>query len=187
MACGAGAILALGPTLFYWWLGPNNFIGYPVLVIFLVTFLLEHHANVFSTCARATDDEAYGLSSVATGIIKLLLALVLTRRFGLPGLAASTLIAQLAINDWFMVYRSVRRLKINFATHARRVLIPCAGLFVTVLVFGLALQRLLSDYSPGSRVLTVSMFSVIFLAAGLWALALESSQQTWLLRRIGLG
>ena len=187
MACGAGAILSLGPTLFHWWLGPNNFIGYPVLTLFLVTFLLEHHANVFSTCARATDDEAYGFSSLGTGLMKLLLAWLLTRHFGLAGLAASTLFAQLALNNWFMVYRSVVRLRISFADHVRRVLIPCAGLFVAVLVVGLFAQNFLGDYSPALRVLTVSFLSIGLLGVALWTLALESSQQSWFLRRLRLG
>jgi O-antigen/teichoic acid export membrane protein len=186
MACGAGAILSLGPTLFHWWLGPNSFIGYPVLIMFLVTFGLEHHANVFSTCARATDDEAYGLSSIGTGMIKLLLALVFTRQFGLPGLAASTLVAQLAINNWYMPYRSSLRLRIKLAEHARCVLVPCAALFATVLVVGLAAQRLLSDCAPASRVLTVSIIGIVLLTSALWTIALESSQQLWVLRRIGL-
>src|SRR5260370_33183387 len=94
MGCGGGAILALGPTLFEVWLGPGNFIGYPVLGIFLATFILEHHANVFSSCGRATDDEAYAVSSIASGLLKLCLAWLLTTRLGLAGFALCTLLGQ---------------------------------------------------------------------------------------------
>jgi O-antigen/teichoic acid export membrane protein len=186
MACGAGAILSLGPTLFQSWLGPGNFIGYPVLVLFLVSFVLEHHANVFSTCARATGDEAYGLSSLGTGLLKLLLAWLLTRRFGLAGLAASTLLAQAILNDWFMVYRSVVRLKVNFGEHVLRVLVPCAGLFMVALCVGLLIENVFPDLKPGIRVLIVSSLAAFLLVASFWSMALESSQRSWLLRRTGL-
>ena len=35
MACGGACILALGPLLFDLWLGPGNFIGYPIMAVFL--------------------------------------------------------------------------------------------------------------------------------------------------------
>ena len=182
MACGAGAILSLGSTLFQTWLGPGNFIGYPVLILFLVTFGLEHHANVFSTCARATGDEAYGLSSIGTGLLKLLLAWLLTRRFGLAGLAVSTLLAQAFLNDWFMVYRSVVRLKLDFGEHVLKVLVPCAGLFIAALCAGLLIENGLPDLKPGIRVLMVSSVTAFLLAAAFWSMALESSQRSSLLR-----
>ncbi len=182
MACGAGAILSLGSTLFQSWLGPGNFIGYPVLVLFLVTFVLEHHANVYSTCARATGDEAYGLSSLGTGLLKLLLAWLLMRRYGLAGLAASTLLAQAILNDWFMVYRSVVRLKVKFGEHVLKVLVPSAGLFIAALCVGLLIENGLPDLKPGLRVLIVSSLTALLLAACFWSMALESSQRSWLLR-----
>jgi O-antigen/teichoic acid export membrane protein len=186
MACGAGAILSLGSTLFQTWLGPGNFIGYPVIVLFLVTLGLEHHANVFSTCARATGDEAYGLSSLVTGLLKVLLAWLLTRRFGLPGLAASTLLAQAILNDWFMVYRSVVRLNVNFGEHVLKVLVPCAGLFIAVLCSGLLIQIAFPELKPGIRVLLVSSSASLLLALSFWSMALEKSERSWLLRRTGL-
>jgi O-antigen/teichoic acid export membrane protein len=186
MACGAGAVLSLGSALFQSWLGPGNFIGYPVLLLLLATFFLEHHASVFSTCARATGDEAYGLSSLGTGLLKLLLAWLLTRRFGLPGLAASTLLAQVVLNDWFMVYRSAVRLGVNFSEHARRVLLPCVGLFIAALCVGLLIEKLLPELKPGIRVLIVSSLTSLLLAGSLWSMALDNSQRCWLLRRAGL-
>lgn len=186
MACGAGAILSLGATVFESWLGPGNFIGYPVLILFMVNFGLEHHANVFSTCARATGDEAYGPASLVTGLLKVLLAWLLTRRFGLAGLAASTLLAQAILNDWFMVYRSVVRLKVNFAEHLLKVLVPGAGLFIAALCGGLAIETALPELKPWIRVLLVSSLASLLLAASFWSLALEKSQRSSVLRRTGL-
>ncbi|HTL16188.1 MAG TPA: hypothetical protein VL793_03075 [Patescibacteria group bacterium] len=184
MACGAGAIIAMGPVFFDFWLGAGNFIGYPVLGIFLITFLLEHHANVFSTCGRATDDEAYAASSILTGVLKLFLAWLLTSRFGLIGLACSTLVAQGAINDWFMVRRSAVRLKVNFADHCREVLLPIGLLFAAALGSGCLVKALTPDLNPTARIVLISAPAMVLLAVSLWRLALEHSQRAWLLRRI---
>lgn len=182
MGCGGGAILALGPALFDFWIGPGHFVGYPVLAIFLVTFALEHHANVFSSCARATDYEAYALSSLMAGLLKLGLALALSRWLGLVGLALSTLVAQGLTNDWFMVYRSLQRLKMDFAVHVREVLAPCSLIFALALVFGRALDRGLAGQLLSIRVAMVVAFAGILLAASVWHLALDSGERNRVLQ-----
>ncbi|HZR18243.1 MAG TPA: lipopolysaccharide biosynthesis protein [Verrucomicrobiae bacterium] len=186
MACGAAAILALGPALFQLWLGPGNFVGYPVLAVFLAIFLLEHHANVFSTCGRATDDEAYAASSIATGLLKIFLAWFLTARFGLVGLACSTLLAQAAVNDWFMVWRSARRLNVKFGAHFREVLLPFAVLFLASLCLGLFLKSLTRQAGLAFQVLAVGGTAMVLLAGSLWQFALAPSHRTWVLRRLRL-
>ena len=182
MGCGAGAILALGPALFDLWLGPGNFVGYPVLGIFLAMFALEHHANVFSSCARATQDEAYAISSLLAGVLKLGLALVLSYWLGLVGLALSSLVAQGLTNDWFMVYRSVKRLHIDFTAHCREVILPCLLLFVTALGLGRWVNGVLFEQPLSVRVVMVSMVAGLVLAASLWRLGLDASQRNRVLR-----
>ena len=183
MGCGAGAILALGPALFELWLGPGNFVGYPVLGIFLATFVLEHHANVFGSCGRATDDEAYALSSVAAGILKLGLAFLLTTRFGLTGLALSTLIAQSLTNDWFMVYRTLNRLRIRFLDHMHEVLLPCSLIFCAALGFGVFLDNLMREQQLPVRVGIVSAAGAALLCGALWRFALNAAQRNRILSR----
>ena len=183
MGSGAGAILALGPTLFEFWLGPGNFIGYPVLGIFLATFIFEHHANVFSSCGRATDDEAYAVSSIASGVMKLFLAWTLMPRLGLAGLALSTLLAQGASNYWFMVYRPMKRLQVNFGEHVRKVIAPGAAIFLLALGLGLWANRALGTQSPLARVALVSGVAAMLLSASLWRLVLDEAQRALLLRR----
>ena len=182
MSCGGGAILALGPTLFDFWLGPGNFVGYPVLGIFLGMFALEHHANVFGSCGRATDDEAYAASSIAAGVLKLGLASLLSLRLGLTGLALSTLVAQGLTNDWFMVYRSAKRLRIEFATHFREVLVPCLLIFLAALILGKAAGQLFSEQRLLVRVGTVSLVAGLLLGASVWRLGLDASQRTRVLQ-----
>jgi O-antigen/teichoic acid export membrane protein len=185
MGCGAGAILALGPVLFELWLGPGNFVGYPVLAIFLTQFVLEHHANVFSSCARATQDEAYAISSLLAGVLKVGLALALSSRLGLVGLALSTLMAQGLTNGWFMVYRSVQRLHVDFQRHCHQVILPCLLLFLATLALGRWTVCFCSAQTPWVRVLAVSILAGLMLAASLWHMALEKSQRRRVLRWAG--
>ncbi len=182
MGCGGAAILALGPTLFDFWLGPGNFVGYPVLGIFLLMFALEHHANVFSSCSRATDDEAYAVSSIAGGVLKLGLALLLSSWLGLTGLALSTLLAQGLTNDWFMVYRSLKRLQIEFTAHFREVIIPCLLIFLAAYILGRSVDILLSEQRLLVRVGTVSGVAALLLGASLWRLGLDAAQRNRVLQ-----
>jgi O-antigen/teichoic acid export membrane protein len=184
MACGGGAVLALGPVLFEFWLGRGNFIGYPVLGIFLATFMLEHHANVFGSCGRATNDEAYAASSLAAGALKVVLAFLLIARLGLMGLALSTLVAQVLTNDWFMVYRSMKRLGVNFGEHVKEVLAPALVTFLAALGLGLVLNALLCEQPVALRVGMVSVLAGLLLAGSVWRLALDGSQRSRVLRRI---
>ena len=184
MACGAAAILALGPALFDAWLGAGNFVGYPVLLIFLATFFLEHHANVFSTCGRATDDEAYAGWSVAAGLLKVGLALLLTGWLGLAGLALSTLIAQGLTNDWFMVYRSARRLGVGLGEHARAVLVPVALAFGGVLGLSIGLDSLLAGKPAPVRVGMVSSVAASVLVGTFWHVTFDPKRRGSALSRL---
>jgi len=185
MACGSATILCLGPTLFDVWLGPGNFIGYPVLGIFLATFVLEHHANVFSTCSRATNDEAYAIWSVAAGIIKVILALVLMRRFGLAGLALSTLLAQGLTTDWFMVYRSGIRLAVDYEAHVRQVVIPFFSVLATASAIAATVNALTSAQPAGIRLPAVVFSALVTLAGSVWLVILRPADRACVLKTIG--
>ena len=101
--CGSAAILASGDSLFNVWLGRFNYVGWPIVALFVATFVFEQQTFTISTGSRATEDEAFAGAMMSGGIMKLLLALVLTKRFGLVGLAASSLLAQLATAHWFAI------------------------------------------------------------------------------------
>jgi hypothetical protein len=172
--------------LFELWLGTGNFVGYAVLGTFLASFILEHHANVFSTCARATNDEAYAVSSLAGGVLKLVLAWGLTARLGLAGLALSTLLAQGVTNDWYMVYRSASRLGVSFGEHVRQVLVPVTVVSGTAFGLGFLVNELFKGHAPELRVALVTLAGGLVLAASAWGLVLDRSHRNWTLRKLGL-
>ena len=88
MLAGAGCILALGSTLFDVWLGAGHYVGVIVVAILLGTFVLEQQAYVIGTACRATGDEAFYLSTLVAGALKIGLSFLLGSAFGLTGLAS---------------------------------------------------------------------------------------------------
>ncbi len=173
MAAGGACILALGPRLFDVWLGTGNFIGYAILGIFLALMWLEAHCYIITQSSRATEDEAFAFWAMGAGILKLGLATVLGMRFGLLGIAAATLIAQLFTNHWYMVYRGLKRLQIGLEGHVTHVLIPVAVLFVVVWGAGVMLLNAGLFGSEVAELIGCVCLSCTILAAFMWFFVLE--------------
>jgi len=173
MAAGGACVLVLGPRLFDAWLGHGNFVGYPILCIFFVLLFLESHSFIITQGSRATEDEAFAFWALGGGISKLILSVLLGARFGLVGIASSTLIAQLATSHWYMVYRGLNRLQISFESHAANVLLPVTGLFVLVSTADWLLLAGNLFSSGWSAVLVGSAMAGIILAAFMWFFVLE--------------
>jgi O-antigen/teichoic acid export membrane protein len=173
MAAGGACILVLGPRLFDVWLGKDNFIGYPILGIFFVLLFLETQCFIITLGSRATEDEAFAFWALGAGVLKLTLAAILGVRFGLLGIASSTLIAQLATNHWYMVYRGLKRLQISFESHVVNVILPVAGLFVAVsAAVWIPLTGNLFE-TEWSAVLGSACIACVLLSAYMWFFVLE--------------
>ncbi|HEV3271715.1 MAG TPA: lipopolysaccharide biosynthesis protein [Candidatus Methylacidiphilales bacterium] len=178
MAAGGACVLVLGPRLFDVWLGRGNYIGLPILCIFFVLLLLEAQCYIITLGSRATEDEAFAFWALGAGVLKLTLSVFLGVRFGLLGIASSTLIAELATNHWYMVYRGLKRLRIGFESHVMNVLLPVAGLFVAVMV---AVWLPISENlfpTEGAAVLGSGAISGVLLAAFMWFFVLERGHRT---------
>ena len=134
MLSASAFLLVSGPLLFRLWLGPGAFVGYAILAAFLVTETLDVQSYVVSASSRATEDEAFVVSSLAGGVLKLVLSYLLARELGLLGIVLGTVIALAATNHWYMVYRGLRRLKMSLREYAATVLVPCGLLFPAFLV-----------------------------------------------------
>ena len=136
MGCGSACVLVSGESLFRLWLGPGSYVGAAVVLMFCVTFTLEAHHVVVSVASRATEDEAFAAWALGAGALNLLLTWALIEPFGLLGVAAGTMIAQMCTNNWFAVYRGLRRLKMGIRQHVFRIVLPAAG--VSALAWGAA-------------------------------------------------
>jgi O-antigen/teichoic acid export membrane protein len=182
MGCGGAVLIGLGPVLFDLWLRPGNFVGYPVLIVFFAIFVLEQHANVFGFFGRATGDEAYAWTSLGAGLLKIVLAFIGIKMFGLFGLALSTLVAQGVTNSWFMVYRAASRLNIPMGEHISKVLLPCALVFGVTLALVAGVKKLFADYFPAWQIAAGTTVAGGVLLITLWALVLTTEHRARLLR-----
>ncbi len=177
MTCGSAVVLALGRRLFDFWLGPGNFVGYPILLLLIGVYLFEQHSWILSTASRATEDEAFAVCATLGGAAKLMLAFLLMPRFGLLGLAASMFLAQLATGHWFTTYRSLTRLQFSFGEHLTRSVLPCLVPGVLTAAAVMALVHLLAK-SPGWVVVVSSCgIAAIILISAAWILVLEPAQR----------
>jgi O-antigen/teichoic acid export membrane protein len=183
MAAGGACILVLGRRLFDVWLGGDNYIGLPILILFFVLLFLETQCFIVTLGSRATEDEAFAFWALGAGVLKLGLAAILGARYGLIGIASSTLFAQLATNHWYMVYRGLKRLGISLESHLVEVLLPVTGLFIVVAV---AVRLLLTENvfpTELSAVLGGAGVAGFLLTAFFWFFVLESGHRERLFAR----
>ena len=186
MFCGSACVLSLGSNLFDVWIGPGKFIGYPTLIVFSALLALETHSFIIVAGSRATEDEAFAFSTLTAGVLKLSLSWILMQRYGLLGIAAGTLIAQLLTNSWFMSYRGLRRLGMSLREHLKDVLIPVVVASVLVLMCNVAVLSLLRSASPLAQVLVAGATTAILFAASCWILVLAESVRARIRSFLGL-
>ena len=177
MAGGGACVLVLGHYLFDVWLGRGNFIGHPILIIFFLLLFLEAHCFIITVGSRATEDEAFAFWALGAGLLKLTLSFLLGLRFGLLGIAASTLLAELATNHWYMVYRGLNRLQIRLRDHFVKVLLPVAGLFIVVAAAVSLPVRFNIFSSEWGVVLTSGGIAGVIVAGFMWLFVLEDNQR----------
>lgn len=181
--CGCATVLTAGESLFNVWLGPSNYAGFAIVTIFVVMFILEQQTFVISTACRATEHETFGGLMMMGGILKLLFAYLLMPRFGLTGLAAGTLTAQLLTAYWFVPYHGLRRIGIGFRAYFTSVLAPCASVFVVALTLGFTVIGHLPKSGLGDwQKLTVAcLVGGVMLLGAMWWLVLEANQRNRIL------
>jgi O-antigen/teichoic acid export membrane protein len=184
MLTGAACLLVIGEPLFGLWLGKGNFAGYAILSAFLLTETLDTQSQIIASASRATEDEAFALSSLTGGLLKLLLSWWLATTFGLLGIALGTTLGLLLTNHWYMVYRGLRRLQISIREYVRKILCPCLLTFPLMLLSLAGLRRLLMEKPPLAQVAAVAALGLVLFALAAWRLLLEPSQRLQAMRAI---
>jgi O-antigen/teichoic acid export membrane protein len=178
MLCTCAVVVTAGRSLFDLWLGQGNFAGYRILAVFLISETLEAHSYIISTSSRATNDEAFAFSSIAAGILKIVLAIILIRTHGLLGLALATMIALLTTNHWYMVWRGIRRLRIPLSEYFREVVWPVLIWSSAALVLAALLAVVLRPASDMVKLAgAVSVVGTVFVLA-LFRLVMSQHERT---------
>lgn len=116
------------------WLGGNVFVGPWVMWTLLIVLTLECHHVIHATASMAAGKIVFLWPALIAGVVKILLSLLLIRSLGLPGLAISTLVAQVMTNNWFAPFVSLRVFQVSFKDYVKLVVRPLF-IFVLALLF----------------------------------------------------
>ena len=191
MVCGIACIAVAGQPLIELWLGATRhgqatFVGYPVLWTFCFMLTLETHHSIMSSCSRATEDEAYAIPAVTSGVFNLILTYLLIKPFGLLGVAMGTAIAQLLTNNWYAVYRPLRRLRMSVREHILHVMLPILGIFLIATGLGwVAVQLSVSFQSNLLTVCNTTLVTVSVLGLSVWFYGLSATDRVRVHQRLG--
>lgn len=121
MAVGVGFVMSTGENLVNVWLGKGNFIGYGVIGVFCIMLTLEVQHVIFVYSGRATEDEVYAPWALSAGVLNIIFTWLLIKPFGLLGVSMGTMFAQMLTNNWYAVYRPMKRLKLDFRNYLNNI------------------------------------------------------------------
>lgn len=166
------------------WLGPQAFAGFPIIWVFSVMILLEcHHVNL-ATAVMATGRRFFFFVALLAGVLNLVVSWNLAKAYGLIGVAAGTMIAQVLTNNWYVPYVSLKILEIPFAEYSRRIIVPLGGLLAVALLTNGVFSAQLR--SASDHVAIIAGFAVSLLVCAGWfgAFILTKGELSVLSRRV---
>jgi O-antigen/teichoic acid export membrane protein len=180
MAVGVGFVLSSGESLINVWLGKGNFIGYNILAVFCIMITLEVQHVIFVLSGRATEDEVYAPWALSSGFLNLIFTWLLIKPLGLLGVAMGTMFAQMLTNNWYAVYRPIKRLKLDFNYYLTQVISWWALLLISSYSLSKIFQQFLTttnlQYDLFVVIASGTISSVLFLLF-FWFKIMSSHQQ----------
>ncbi|NEQ55617.1 MAG: lipopolysaccharide biosynthesis protein, partial [Leptolyngbya sp. SIO3F4] len=180
MSAGIAFMIFSGKELISLWLGPENFIGLPVLLIFCCTYLLEIQHSTVALSARATDFEVFTIAALTAGFLNILFTASLVNRLGLIGVALGTILAQLLTNNWYQFYISIKRLKINPKVYFNEVTRLWVSIFIIISTLAYSCIYLLNMFKFDFLIIRISLLaiiSVLVLGFAAWNFIFEEAQK----------
>ena len=113
------------------WLGPGNFVGFPVLWTLLIMLTLETHHVIHATATMAAGHLIFLWTAILSGVLKIAMSVLLASHLGLWGVALGTLIAQLLTNNWYAPYSTLRIFNLSFTSYLKKTVfrfqrLPCS-------------------------------------------------------------
>ncbi len=186
MLTGAGVLIFASEPLFTLWLGPGNFVGYLILLAFIITQLLEVQSQNISYTSRATEDEAFAWSTLVAGAVKLGLSIELGRRYGLAGIAVGTMVALACTNHMYIPFRGLSRLRFSRRRFVVQTILPCFAYFAILATILYGVNTLIDGFSPLVEVLVTMTIAMVVFLSGLLIMILDEPQRRQFLERIKL-
>lgn len=158
------------------WLGPNHFVGFPIVWVLLTVMLLEVHHQSMAAATMATGRIVFLAPALIAGGLNIFISIVLARHFGLIGVVFGTMIAQVTTNNWYAPWYTMRLFKISFLQHVRTVVLPVAGLIASMLSTGF-LIRFLTSRLPNIVSVGLGGLSTIFVGASCFIMIMVNVQE----------
>lgn len=155
---------AFGDQIIALWLGPSQFAGYYAMWIMLFFAVLEVHHVVLATAVVAAGKVPFVFMALFSGFLTVALGVWLTPSYGLAGMAASMVVAQVLSNSWYVPMYAFRYFKIRPMMYARAVL-PRVVVFFGVLSVGAIAARLCQ--AQYGLAVSIAFYVSVTLVAGL--------------------
>jgi O-antigen/teichoic acid export membrane protein len=169
-SCGVAVLLVSGDLVFGILLGPGAHPGKALIAILCFTYWLEAHHVIIACASRATDDEVFAPWAIGAGVLNLLLSLALVGPLGVVGVALATALAQLATNNWFVVYHGLGRLRMGLVAHLIQVFLPACGVLLIASGVAWGCRRVLGEGHGLQVLLTTGCVLGAMWAAMAWRL-----------------
>jgi hypothetical protein len=119
MVVGAMAGAVLGRELIGAWVGIEHFAGYASLWLMLLLYLLEAHHVTHAMVVMATGRVVFVRVALVAGAATVVGGMVFARWWGVGGMIAAMLVAQLATNTWYAPLYSLRHLRVPLVEYVR--------------------------------------------------------------------
>jgi O-antigen/teichoic acid export membrane protein len=175
---------AFGEQVINLWLGPGNFVGFPVLWTLLLMVLLETHHVALATATMATGRIAFVWAAIGAGVLNILLTLVLVRYWGLWGVALGTMIAQILTNNWYAPYVALKHFKIPFRDYMINVLNPILVTLIACLLFNYSMGYFFHGYTEILALPTVLILSAIFSMAWFYLFVITNPEKGYIAAKL---
>jgi O-antigen/teichoic acid export membrane protein len=147
------------------WLGPGNFVGFPVLWTLLVMIFMEVHHSALAAGTMATGRLAFVWIGFVAGVLNISIALVLIRPLGLWGVALGTMMAQMLTTNWYAPALTLRHFSLSHRAYARSVGAPVLLMLLACLTWNVLVDHLLDGKSTllslGIALLLSTLFGVV--------------------------
>ena len=160
------------------WLGPGNFVGFPVLWTILIMTFLEVHHTALAAGTMATGRLPFVWMAVGAGALNIIIGLMLVRPLGLLGVALGTMVAQMLTNNWYAPALTLRHFSISKVFYLRSVVVPILCMLLVCVGWNVAISRLPGADSIALSLAIALIFSSILGATIFYYIILTSNERT---------
>jgi O-antigen/teichoic acid export membrane protein len=184
MASAIAFVLLVNQEFVNVWLGKNNILIPSLVIIICVNFTLKANNILIGTPARGTEDERYALITMLSAFLNLGFTWLLIKPFGLSGVVAGTLIAQLLTTNWYTPYRSLIRLSLPFTIYWQKIISLWLYVFIFSLGMGFMTKNIVISMGLNSDLIIVTSTALVIgivLFVFLWSKILDRNHKVKLM------